>query len=150
MREAGRDDCYTPVMRVGTALLMMLLLAGCSMVGESPMGVLRTAEEIQSATVGPAAATSYYVRAYRRILSRPGSARDFADVYRDATPAGKVYAMAGLYDTDRRTFDRLIQTDFINPGATLSYTDGCLVRAMDRDEVREKLMTGHFSRLWRK
>lgn len=92
---------------------------------------------------------SWYVRAYRQILARRGAASDFVDLYQSATPAGKVYALAGLYDTDRRTFERLVQNEFIGESGQLMYLQGCVGGPISAAEVREKLASGYFSRIWR-
>lgn len=150
MREAGRDDCYTPVMRAACVVMVVLLLSGCGTISRSPIAVLQHADSIESAATGVAGAESHSVRAYRQILSRPGSSRYFARIFRDATPAGKVYALAGLYETDRRAFDQLVQTDFLGSSTKLMFLQGCVGDTIPESEVREKLMTGYFSRIWRR
>ena len=66
--------------------------------------VLVVTEVFADRAVGYAGALSDQVRAFRTLMARPNAAAIFNALFRDATNAGKLYALCGLYHYNRAGF----------------------------------------------
>ena len=75
-------------------------------VTSAAMEVLRHATDFESVHVGIGGWLSTNVVAFRVILSHRRAAELFPELYATATPAGKLYALCGLYFTDPAAFAR--------------------------------------------
>jgi len=112
------------------------------------MFVLQQATEIQSSHLGPVSAPSCYAVAYRHVLEQPDAAKRFQALFASATPAGRIYALAGLYDTDRPTFSRLLDAELQVP-RNYTIVNTCIESNISAAEVRKNLEDGVFSAWWR-
>ena len=104
--------------RVIAGVLVVLACAGCAsnaawryncfrLRTAVAMEILRRAERVESSSLGPAGAPSCLAAAYRHIKQQRNAGALFLDLARNATPAGRAYALAGLYATRRADFDVL-------------------------------------------
>ena len=111
--------------------------------------VLRSANQMESSHLGPAAVPSCLVAAYRQILGESRAAATFRDLVQQPSPVGKIYALAGLYDTDRVEFARLVGTVEASSPATFERLDTCIGTHPTREEVFAQLRAGDLSAWWR-
>lgn len=89
----------------------------------SATGVGATGEEIMP-----------QVYAFKTIAQRPDASVAFQDLLNRAQPAGKAYALCGLYLVDRPTFDRVVPAQRTSE-ATLSLCSGCTGQTVRLGEV---------------
>ena len=66
--------------------------------------VLVATEVFADRAVGYSGTLSDQVRAFRVLMARPNAGAIFNTLFRDATNAGKLYALCGLYHHDRTAF----------------------------------------------
>ncbi len=111
--------------------------------------VLRSADRLESSHTGAAGAPSCFVTAYRRIISRRDAPETFKILFEQASPIGKIYALAGLYDVDRATFERLINDARLSSPATFERIDGCIGTRVGQSDVFAELSAGQLSAWWR-
>lgn len=111
--------------------------------------VLRSADRLESSHTGAAGAPSCSTAAYRNLLRRRDAATLFRTVFDQGTPVGKVYALAGLYQVERSSFDALVNTAKSSSPQTFQRIDGCIGTEISRDEVFAELSTGALSAWWR-
>lgn len=113
------------------------------------VAVLKSAERLEGSHLGPMGVPSCVVAAYRHVLRQPHAAATFEKLLEQSTPAGKIYALAGLYDTDRTEFVRLIANVETSSPAMFEQLDTCIGSRPTRDEVFAKLRAGDLSASWR-
>lgn len=111
--------------------------------------ILRKADRLESSHTGYGGAPSCLVGAYRHVLRRRDAPVLFASLYRDANPVGRIYALAGLYDTDRAAFDRLVVSDITRDESSYLVIDGCVVSGISSTQIRARLQSGELSAWWR-
>lgn len=71
---------------------------------------LKKADVFAGAAVGIAGVESSGVRDFRIVMRDTDAPALFAQLARDGTPAGRLYALAGLYLKDRPAFDKVAST----------------------------------------
>ena len=69
------------------------------------MDILRAADAFEDTRVGYGGELSRYVAAFRIVLADPGASAAFHSLVDRATPAGRLYGVAGLYFADPPAFD---------------------------------------------
>lgn len=77
-----------------------------------------------SSQIGVAGEVPNGVRAFKVVLQRPDAAAVFEDVLENGETAGQLYALCGLYLTDRDTFDREVGR-FRDSNESVSVWFGC-------------------------
>jgi len=95
----------------------------------------------ESTAIGGGGNFSPHVRAFRTILESAEADRAFKRLLREAPPAGQLYALCGLYWTDKAFFDEAVKpylTDF----REIVAQSGCVLW---RRPIRE-VVAGHPSR----
>src|SRR4030095_15275396 len=101
-------------------IILLLLILSCSQSMASPPAGLSQEEKKAYHTiaasgrfcgtaVGFAATTPDVVLAFRKMLKRPNGAGAFKGLLADATTAGKLYALCGLYYADPDYFDEAVK-----------------------------------------
>ena len=111
--------------------------------------VLAASDRLESSHTGEGGAPSCFVTSYRHILGSRDAARTFESLFEKATPAGKVYALAGLYETDRAAFERLVGAAEASSPPVFERIDTCIVSAAPRQVVFDELRKGKLSAWWR-
>ena len=142
-------------MRCVAAALCVLIATGCRAFQPAPcfevpavldvdkaVRILRTATRVEEDGVGIAGAPSCYVAAYRVILASGDASERFRDVYNSGTASGKIYALAGLYRADRKTFERLNRSAFARSAKTVPFLMGCVLHERPIAEVVKAIPTG--------
>lgn len=74
--------------------------------GRAAYYALAKAERFETGFVGFAGSPSSYIENYNTITKEPAAADMFAMLFDNATTAGKLYALSGLYLTDRDAFPK--------------------------------------------
>jgi hypothetical protein len=113
------------------------------------VGILQSAEMLESSHIGAGGAPSCSVIAYRHIVGQPEAAATFKALFENSGPAGRIYALAGLYEVDRAAFERLIAAAQEGSPATFERIDACVVTAPSKQEVFALLQSGQLSTWWR-
>jgi|SRR5215208_2057016 len=112
---------------------------------ESPLAaaatVLREAPSFLAAQIGPAGATPEEVTAWQTLLRAEGGDSTFKALLGDATPAGRLYALAGLYYTDPATF-RAALPRFRAQAAPVWTGVGCFVSERPVGELADEIASG--------
>ena len=103
--------------------------------GRAAVRALIKAERFETGYVGFAGTPSSYIENFKTILSEPDAAELFEYVFDEATPAGKLYAVSGLYLTDKDAF-RGAAEKMKKSGATVQVLNGCLMS----DELVAKIV----------
>ena len=136
-------------MKSRALLVCVLLLAAERDVipGRHALEVLRRTDRLESSQLGYSGTTSRLGTAYRELL-REQNAAAFLELFRTGTPAARVYALAGLYDTDRASFSRLIGSAFKKEQPWIFMIEGCVPRAVTTAEARARLESGALSASW--
>jgi hypothetical protein len=80
----------------------------------------------ETTAIGPGGAFSAHVRAFRTILESGQADRAFKRLLREAPTAGQLYALCGLYWTDREFFDEAV-TRFLADSREIWVQSGCIV-----------------------
>ena len=111
--------------------------------------VLKSADRLESSHLGPAGVPSCFVAAYRYVITQPHAADTFRRLVAESRPVGKIYALAGLYDTDPAEFARLVATAEAASPATFERLDTCIGTSPSRDQVFAQLRAGDLSAWWR-
>jgi hypothetical protein len=113
------------------------------------IGILQSAERLESSHVGDWGVASCSVVAYRHIIRQPDAAATFKALVEKSGPAGRIYALAGLYEVDRAAFERLIAAAQEGSPATFERVSTCVVTAPSKQEVFALLRSGELSAWWR-
>ena len=138
--------------KFGLACTVLLLLAGtvnADVPALTDIAILRSADWLESPLIGYSGTPSRFVAAYGHIVAQPDAATTFRTLLWEATPAGKIYALAGLYDVDRAEFEGLVDTIKRLSPPEFTMMDGCLVSGVSREELFAQLSTGKLSARWR-
>ncbi len=90
--------------------------------------VLRTAAAFRDVAVGYAGTTPAEVRAFRNVLASPDGAARFRRLLANATVAGQLYALCGLFFLDAPAFD-LELARLRRQGGQVEQQQGCIVSA---------------------
>ena len=113
------------------------------------MKILRTATEIESPYVGDGGAPSCYVAAYRRVLQSPRADRRFKRLFAAAeTPAGRLYALAGLYWTDGDELETLLPPYLADDETRVPQLDTCLYSEETVATVAARIEDGFWPEQW--
>ena len=106
---------------------------------------LLTAGGFSASAVGIVATTPAEVEAFRILLGQPGAKERFKQLLQDASRAGKLYALAGLYLTDRKTFDAEVG-GFEGSGEPVGTMTGCVVFPTTVGAIVEEIRSGKLPR----
>ncbi len=138
-------------MRRLSCLAACLLLAGCitnpfgasgdgpslSPEGQDAYHVLRDADFFSSGCVGFACVPPPTVEAFRVLIEDPGADAAFKSLLDEASLAGQLYALAGVYYTDADRFG-LYAAPYRRTSKKVEYWSGCIGgRSAVRDLVTE-------------
>jgi hypothetical protein len=113
------------------------------------IALLSSAERLESSLIGPFGKASCAAVAYRHLVRRRDASAAFEEVFDSAKPAGKIYALAGLYDVDRAAFDRLVAAAEASSPETYEQLNTDVGTEPTRGEVFADLRSGNLSRWWR-
>jgi len=102
---------------------------------------LRFAESFDAAQVGFAGITPPEVLAWRIILQNPHRDSIFTTILSDASRPGQLYALAGLYFTDRAAYYRAAR-DQRRRGGDISSTIGCIGAQRSVTSIIEEMDKG--------
>ena len=123
--------------RRSAALVLVLIACGCSASryaaappGPTPqvtaaLSTLQHAPEFSVGPVGEGRACAPPVRAFAVLLAQPNAAERFGAVLPDATPAGQLYALCGLFLTDRAAYSASAPRVLASPEYVV-YRGGCI------------------------
>jgi hypothetical protein len=103
---------------------------------ETAFALLLRSEVFTSTAVGDGGQTPIHVFAFRRLLERPDAREVFADLLRRGRPAGQLFALCGLFLTDRDAFDREVQP-FRSDAREVMFLRGCIMDSKPVHEVVE-------------
>jgi len=112
--------------------------------------ILRDADRFTSAAVGPGAIMSTYALAWRVVAQSSAPDSVFRAILATGSRPGKLYALAGLFLTDRATYARSSFYERLQGGQVLTQM-GCIVGeqqvtsildGMDRGEWTREFLTG--------
>ncbi len=143
-------------MRVVGSLLCLALLGACSnwprqrfcFTVPSPMSerrayrLIKTAPRVWPDGWGIAGAPSCYAAAYRVLLTSPDASSQFSRLFETGTPAGKLYALAGLQQTKSPLFDRYSHSTFAESKAPVEVFEGCVIREQPIATIVARLLSG--------
>jgi len=156
-------------MRLNRSLLLAVLctltiaLAGCAdkLVGPSPApsapavsGYILLGEKaaaaysglqadtvFASSSIGVGGSPSAQGRWYRTLLSLPNAAAVFRQLWRGATPAGRLYALMGLQQTDPSALDHLARFSLEDRTVILQIS-GCVGRWVTVGSIAAQITSG--------
>jgi len=140
--------------RILAGVLVVLACAGCASNAARrsncfrlrtavAVEILRHAERVESNSLGPAGVPSCLAAAYRHIKQQRNAGALFLDLARNATPAGRAYALAGLYATRRADFD-MLAAEFARDAQPIETVDTCLVSRDTPAAILWRIRNGDF------
>ena len=106
-------------------------------------GLLK-ADAFQGAAIGIAGTLSDGVRAFRILARDKEAAAHFDRIAREGTPAGRLYALAGLYVVDPAAYRRLRQ-GAVSPETKVQTTFGCIMSQEDAATLLRRIDNGDYS-----
>jgi hypothetical protein len=113
------------------------------------MKILRGATTIESAAVSDGGEPSCYVMAYRRMLQSPRADKQFKRLFATAeTPAGRLYALAGLYWTDPEEFEGLLPRFLADEQTRVPQLFTCLGSEETVADVAARIEDGFWPEHW--
>jgi len=107
--------------------------------------LLRTTAVFSDAAVGVAGITPDTVQALRLILKDPAAENILKQLLAEATPAGQLYALAGLYVTNPE-FARTAATPYESSQEMVRTQFGCVNAEMPISEVTTQILDGTLPR----
>jgi len=107
--------------------------------------LLRTTAVFSDAAVGAAGTTPDTVKALRLILNDPAAESIFKQLLAEATPAGQLYALAGLYVINPE-FARLAAKPYESSQEMVQTQFGCINAEMPISEVTMQILDGTLPR----
>jgi hypothetical protein len=107
--------------------------------------ILRGADYVSLGPAGFAAVTPSPVLAWRALIEDPEAPTLFQRLLRDASPAGQVYAMAGLYLVDLDAFRAGLPILRSHP-SPIRWQDGCIVTDLEHEGAIAWLQNGTLTR----
>ena len=108
---------------------------------DDALTVLRSTSEFAGATVGYGGVVPAAVVAWLTVHYDPRAESHFLELLRTATPAGRIYALAGLRATNPKLF-RDVATPFRRDRVTVTTFFGCIVSEMTTAQLVAELDTG--------
>lgn len=99
---------------------------GVSKAGRAAYYALERAERFETGNVGFAGTPSTYIASLRTIMREPLAGDILEYLFEQATPAGKLYALSGLYSTEPLYFGRAVEM-LKTSGETVQVLNGCLM-----------------------
>lgn len=119
-------------MRISAFVIVILicpsLVAGAEAAEqtESDYQIILNMQTYSDAAVGIAGVTPESVQAFRRLVKRDNAGVLFRRLIKEARPAGQLYALCGLYFTDKPAFEASLP-QFRNSGITVTTQYGCMI-----------------------
>jgi hypothetical protein len=107
-----------------------------SAAGEKAYQTLLTAKQFEGDAIGYSAQPSELVGAYRILMKEPEADAAFKSLLANATPAGQLYALCGIYFTDHEFFLTEVKQQRIRSDH-VQVQFGCLVWTMKAAEIVE-------------
>jgi hypothetical protein len=96
--------------------------------------ILRDAARFESPHVGDSGALSVYAAAFRALLHTHDAQRAFRSLFAEATLAGKLYALSGLYFVDSPSFEPAARA-LAKRGGVVRAMQGCIVLNQEVAEI---------------
>lgn len=93
---------------------------------DADVATIRTVTVVSDGHDGRAGTTPESVHAFRRLVRSPGAAERFAELLKDATPAGRLFALCGLYFTDPEAFRSALPA-FERSEERVRHQAGCMI-----------------------
>lgn len=109
--------------------------------GQAAFQTLLLAEQFEDNFIGVAAQPSKLVAAYRALLKEPEADMAFKNLLDQATLAGQLYALCGIYFTDHPFFLSVLGK-YQNREDTVRVQFGCLCLGMSFREILETRSPG--------
>jgi hypothetical protein len=125
--------------RPGLALTPMYVAETAPL--DDAMDVLRTTSEFADASVGYGGVVPTQVVAWLTVLHDSDAEIHFLELLRTATPAGRIYALAGLRATNPKLF-RDVAAPFRRDRVTVTTFFGCIVSEMTTSQLVAELDQG--------
>lgn len=94
--------------------------------GQKAYELLLKAERFEQGAVGFAGTVSPYVQSFNEILKEKSADEAFKSLLANATIAGKLYALCGIYFTDQESFERET-AKYAQSGESVSTMSGCVI-----------------------
>lgn len=107
------------------------------------VSILRNAEQFSSASVGFVGITPNEVIAWRAIAYGEDAENTLVQLVRSASPAGQLYALAGLRFRNEAAFAREARR-FKNRSDQVSVASGCLVGSVSFKEILAQIERGEW------
>lgn len=108
---------------------------------EVAFGMLLNARHYESAFIGFAGTPSRLALAFGRIADHPDASGAFADLADRGTLSGQLYALSGLYQTDRAAMHRLA-IELGRSGDSLETISGCVIGGTDVANLLPSIVAG--------
>jgi hypothetical protein len=106
---------------------------------------LARATEFRSAAVGVAGTLSDEARAWRVVLASPDADRRFKTLLREPASAAQLYALAGIYVTDRAAFRESLR-GLGSRSASVRTMDGCIGGERSFASIAAEIANGQVTR----
>jgi hypothetical protein len=113
-------------------LAVVLLTTGQGPAAKQPstidtdVATIRTMSVVSDGHDGDAGVTPESVYAFRRLIHAPNAGSRFAQLLQEATPAGQLYALCGLYFTDADAFRSAVPA-FERSEQEVQHQQGCIL-----------------------
>jgi hypothetical protein len=104
--------------------------------GKKAYDILVIAEQFEDAFIGEAGHPSKLVKAYRELLKQPQSDVVFKRLLKEATLAGQLYALCGIYFTDHIFFLSMVE-GYKNKRDYVETQSGCIISRLPVREIVE-------------
>ena len=136
------------VKAAGVALfsLLWILIAGAPLQG-APESALRKQGTFALGGVGVAGVMSQGERTLREILKESDAAVRLESMLRDASPAGRLYALLGLRRRDRAAYERALEKYRAND-AKVPTMRGCILQRESFHELVKQIERGEYDSFW--
>jgi len=111
--------------------------------GDDAVEVLRTARAFSDAAVGFAGITPETVASFRMLLEEPNADGAFKSLLGTSTKPGKLYALAGLYFTDREYMEDAA-AEFLEDGSRVETNFGCIIDSQRVSDLTVDIVNGSY------
>jgi hypothetical protein len=145
--------------RPAAVLLVLVLAAVTVRADEKPCGkipdrfdvasavrILKSAPGVWPDGMGIAGAPSCYAAAFRWLAAQRESTPDFERLAQSASPAGRLYGLAGLKKKSSPRFEEIAKDAFFDSGTAIEVIDGCIIHRVAARELAKDIRAGELHR----
>jgi hypothetical protein len=101
---------------------------------------IRTTDVFKDSRVGYAGETPKEVHEFRCILKQPDASKIFSELLSQSRLPGKLYALSGLYLTDRHNFENVVRAHEKNKSEVTAMF-GCIVMSIEFAALLKQIQT---------